>query len=183
MTSSNMGRFGPVNLSDGVTRGNVLSYLFAALISIGMFTYLMSLTPYILKVNLGIPNEEHGRIIGKLQFLQEIVVILCIGWWAAMSDRFGRRAIYIVGWLIMGIAYAVYSFATSITELFALRIVFALAVAATTTNLSAILADYPEDTSRGKFSGMAFFLNGCGAVAFFAGLNKLPQLFEARGAT
>jgi len=161
----------------------MLCYLFAALISIGMFTYLMSLTPYILKVNLGIPSEEHGRVIGNLQFLQEIIVISCIGWWGAMSDRFGRRAIYIVGWILMAIAYTVYSFATSLTELFALRIVFALAIAATTTNLSAILADYPQDASRGKMTGISFLLNGLGAVAFFTGLSKLPEIYQAQGAT
>ena len=183
MTSTTSPTFGPIKLAEGVTTRNVLSYLFAALISIGMFTYLMSLTPYILKVNLGIPTEEHGRVIGNLQFLQEIIVIFCIGWWGAMSDRYGRRAIYIIGWILMGIAYTVYSFATSLTELFALRIVFALAVAATSTNLSAILADYPQDASRGKMTGMAFLLNGLGAVAFFAGLNKLPEIYQAQGAT
>jgi MFS family permease len=183
MTSITSPTFGPIKLSEGVTTRHVLSYLFAALISIGMFTYLMSLTPYILKVNLGIPSEEHGRVIGNLQFLQEIIVIACIGWWGAMSDRFGRRAIYIVGWLLMAIAYSVYSFATSITELFALRIVFALAVAATSTNLSAILADYPLDASRGKMTGMAFILNGLGAVAFFTGLSQLPEIYQTQGAT
>jgi MFS family permease len=183
MTSTTSPTFGPIKLAEGVTTRHVLSYLFAALISIGMFTYLMSLTPYILKVNLGIPAEEHGRVIGNLQFLQEIIVIACIGWWGAMSDRFGRRSIYIVGWLLMAVAYSVYSFATSLTELFALRIVFALAIAATTTNLSAILADYPLDASRGKMTGMAFLLNGIGAVAFFAGLSKLPEIYQAQGAT
>jgi MFS family permease len=183
MTSTTSPSFGPIKLAEGVTTGHVLSYLFAALISIGMFTYLMSLTPYILKVNLGIPSEEHGRVIGNLQFLQEIIVIACIGWWGAMSDRFGRRAIYIIGWLLMGTAYTVYSFATSLTELFALRIVFALAIAATSTNLSAILADYPLDASRGKMTGMAFLLNGIGAVAFFVGLSKLPEIYQAQGAT
>jgi len=183
MTAMSPHSFGPISLAEGVTRRHVLSYLFAALISIGMFTYLMSLTPYILKVSFGIPDEQHGRIIGNLQFLQEIVVIACIGWWGAMSDRLGRRIIYIAGFLLMAVAYAVYSFATTLTELFALRSVFALAVAATTTNLSAILADYPQETSRGKLTGLAFLLNGIGAVAFFAGLNKLPQIYQAQGAS
>jgi len=92
MTSSTSGSFGPIRLAPGVTRRHVLAYLFAAGISIGMFTYLMSLTPYILKVNLGIPENQHGRVIGNLQFLQEIIVMGCIGWWGAMSDRYGRRA-------------------------------------------------------------------------------------------
>ncbi|MDP6437455.1 MAG: MFS transporter [Gammaproteobacteria bacterium] len=180
MNSTNT--FGPIRLAPGVTVRHVLCYLFAAGISIGMFTYLMTLTPYILIENLGIPEAEHGRIIGNLQFLQEIVVLSCIGWWGAMSDRFGRRYIYIVGWLIMMTGYGIYSFATSLPELFIYRMVFALAVAATTTNLSAILADYPQEVSRGKFTGMAFVLNGAGAVAFFVGMTQLPGIFQDQGA-
>jgi MFS family permease len=176
------GTFGPVQLQPGVTTRHVLCFLFAAGISIGMFTYLMSLTPYILKVNLGIPEEEHGRVIGNLQFLQEIVVILCIGWWGALSDQFGRRSIYITGFLLMTVAYGIYSFSTSLPQLFAFRIVFALAVAATTTNLAAIMADYPQDQSRGKFTGISFILNGLGAAVFFGGLSQLPNIYQGQGA-
>jgi len=183
MTASTSGSFGPIRLAPGVTTRHVLCYLFAAGISIGMFTYLMSLTPYILKVNLGIPEARHGRVIGNLQFLQEIVVMGCIGWWGAMSDRYGRRAIYIAGWLLMGSAYAIYAYATSLPQLFVFRIVFALAVAATTTNLSAIIGDYPLDESRGKMTGLSFVLNGLGAVAFFAGLSQLPDIFQQQGAS
>jgi MFS family permease len=181
MTNSSAGSFGPIKLSPGVTPRHVLCYLFAAGISIGMFTYLMSLTPYILTVNLGIPEDQHGRLIGNLQFLQEIIVIGSIGWWGAMSDRYGRRAIYIIGWLLMAFAYAIYSFATSVAELFVYRVAFAIAVAATTTNLSAVLADYPLEESRGKMVGISFVLNGLGAVAFFAGLNRLPAIFQKQG--
>lgn len=182
MNLASTGSFGPVKLAAGVTTRHVLCYLFAALISIGMFTYLMSLTPYILKVNLGIPEDQHGRVIGNLQFLQEIVVMMSIGWWGALSDRIGRRNTYILAWLVMTLAYGVYAFATTIEGLFALRVIFALGVAATTTNLSALLADYPLDQSRGKFTGMAFFLNGLGATAFFAGLNQLPSVYQSQGA-
>lgn len=176
------GSFGPIALQPGVSTRHVLCYLFAALISIGIFTYLMMLTPYILTVNLGIPETEHGRVIGNLQFLQEIFILASIGWWGATSDRFGRRAIYIIGFLLMVVSYGLYSFATSLPQLFAFRIVFALAIAATTTNLAAILADYPEDNSRGKMTGIAFFLNGLGAAAFFGGLSQLPNIYQAQGA-
>lgn len=148
-------RFGPVRLAQGVTSRHVLCYLYAAGISIGMFTYLMTLTPYILTVNLGIPEARHGRVMGNLQFLQEIVVLACIGWWGAMSDRHGRRSVYVAAWLLMALAYGTYAFATSLPQLFLCRAVFALAVAATTTNMSAILADYPQNESRGRFVGIS----------------------------
>ncbi len=173
---------GPIELAPGVLKRHVMSYLFAAFLGIGMFTYLMSLTPYILEVNLGIPQDQHGRIIGNLQFVQEIVILIVIGWWGAISDRYGRRPIFVAGFLLMALAYGIYSFATSLPQLFALRMVFALAVAAVTTTLSAILADYPTEDSRGKMTGMAFLLNGLGAVAFFAGLMQLPDIFLQQGA-
>jgi MFS family permease len=181
MTSSTTGSFGPVRLQPGVTTRHVVCYLYAATISIALFTYLMSLTPYILTVNLGIPKEEHGRVIGNLQFLQEIVVIVSIGWWGALSDRFGRRAIYILGFLIMAFAYGIYAFATSLPQLFMFRVVFALAIASTTTSLAAILADYPMNESRGKMTGIAFFLNGLGAAASFGALSQLPSVYQGQG--
>ena len=175
-------KLGPIQLAPGVLPRHVLCYLFAAFISIGLFTYLIALTPYILRVNLGLPEVEHGRISGDLQFWQEIVALAVIGWWGAMSDRFGRRIIYIIGFAIIGIAYATYSFATSEPELIFYRLIFAGGIAATAALMSAILADYPAEQSRGKLTGIAFFLNGIGSVIFFVGLTRLPEIYASGGA-
>mgnify|MGYP003374923876 CR=1 FL=1 len=45
-------KLGPVRLMPGVTRGHTLSYLWAAFVSIGIFTYATSLQPYLLEVNI-----------------------------------------------------------------------------------------------------------------------------------
>jgi len=176
------GRFGPINLADGVRSRHVLTYLFAALVSIGLFTYLTALTPYVLRVNIALEPARFGQVSGTLQFWQEVLVIASIGWWGAMSDRFGRRPIYIAGFGLLVVAYATYSFATSVPELVAFRLVFALGIAATSALLSAMLADYPAEDSRGKLSGIAFFLNGIGSVVFIVVLTRLPSMFSERGA-
>jgi len=175
-------KLGPITLAEGVLPRHVVAYLFAALVSIGLFTYLTALTPYVLRVNVGLENARFGRVSGDLQFWQELVVIFAIGWWGAMSDRFGRRIIYIAGFLLLAVAYATYAFSTSVPQLIAVRLVFALGVAATTTLLSAMLADYPAEESRGKLSGLSFFLNGIGSVVFIMGLTRLPAVFQAQGA-
>lgn len=177
------GKFGPINLAEGVQPRHVAAYLFAAFVSIGLFIYLTALTPYILRVNLGLDESKFGQVSGDLQFWQELLVIFAIGWWGAMSDRFGRRAIYIAGFLILTVGYATYAFSTSVPELIATRLVFALGVAATTALLSAMLADYPAEDSRGKLSGLAFFLNGIGSVVFITQLTRLPSLYESQGAS
>jgi len=176
-------KFGPINLAEGVKPRHVAAYLFAAFVSIGLFIYLIAMTPYILRVNVGLDEARFGQVSGDLQFWQELLVIMAIGWWGAMSDRYGRRRIYIIGFLLLTVAYATYAFSTSVPELIATRLVFALGVAATSALLSAVLADYPAEDSRGKLSGMAFFLNGIGSVIFITQMTKLPGLFEAQGAT
>lgn len=175
-------KLGPINLAEGILPRHVLAYLFAALVSIGLFIYLTALTPYILRVNVGLDEARFGRVSGDLQFWQELLVIFSIGWWGALSDRYGRRPIYILGFLVLVVAYATYAFATSVPELIAVRLVFALGVAGTTALLSAMLADYPAEDSRGKLSGIAFFLNGIGSVIFITQLTKLPSIFEQQGA-
>lgn len=176
-------KLGPIELAPGVTRRHVLCYLFATFVTIGFFAYLVTLTPYILRVNLGFPEAEHGRIAGELLFWQEIVGLCVIGWWGAMSDRFGRRIIYIVGFVIIGIGYATYAFARSESELILFRLIFACGLAALATLMAAVLNDYPAERSRGKLTGVAFFLNGMGSVIFFVGLTQLPEIYSGRGAT
>lgn len=173
---------GPIRLAPGVTRRHVLSYLFAALCSIGLFTYLTTLTPYVLRVNLALPPGEHGAVSGTLQFWQEIVLLAVIGLWGAASDRVGRRAVYVAGFVILALAYALYPFAGNVNELFGARMLFGVGVAATAAMLSTIVADYPEEGSRGKLIGLSFFLNGVGSVVFFVGLTRMPHFFATRGA-
>lgn len=175
-------RLGPIALADGVRRRHALCYLFAAFVSIGMFTYLTALSPYIFQVNLAVPEAEQGRLSGRLQFWQEIVMLLVIGGWGALSDRIGRRAVYVAGFVVLALAYALYPFARTPGWLLAYRLVFAIGVAATAAMLATIAGDYPLEASRGRFVGISFFLNGLGSVLFFMVLTRLPAFYADAGA-
>lgn len=174
-------RLGPIELAPGVRRRHVLCYLFAALVSIGLFTYLVALTPYVLRVNLALPESRHGAVSGLLQFWQEILVLAVVGAWGALSDRLGRRPVYVAGFAICAAAYVLYPLATGVPELVAYRLVFGLGLAAMAAMLSTVLADYPAEGSRGKLIGVSFLLNGVGSVVFFVFLTRLPALYGARG--
>lgn len=184
MTDSVPGqKFGPVRLMPGVTRGHVGAYLWAAFVSIGIFTYATALQPYLLEVNIGVPSDQRGAVSGDLQFWQEIVTLLFVGLFGAWSDRAGRRLIYIVGFLITGLAYAAYPFANDIGQLLIYRLIYAVGIAALGGMLATVLADYPVDADRGKLTGISFFLNAVGALLFFAVLTRLPQMYQGFGAT
>lgn len=176
-------RLGPIALAPGVEPRHALCYLFAALVSIGLFTYLTALTPYVLRVNLGLPDARHGEVSGMLQFWQEIVVLCTVGLWGAWSDRVGRRPVYVAGFLICATAYVLYPLAGTLAELTAFRLLFGLGLAAMAAMLATVLADYPSEPSRGKLTGIAFLLNGVGSVCFFVFLTRLPQVYSSAGAS
>lgn len=175
--------FGPVRLMPGVLPRHVAAYLWAAFVSIGLFTYATTLQPYLLQVNIGVPADQRGVVSGDLQFWQEIVSLLFVGLFGAWSDRVGRRIVYIVGFLVTGLAYAAYPFADDLGQLLIYRLIFAIGVAALGGMLATVLADYPVDADRGKLTGLSFFLNAVGALLFFSVLTRLPQFYQGFGAT
>lgn len=174
-------RLGPIELMPGVTRRHVLCYLWAAFVSIGVFTYITTLQPFVLEVYVDIPPGERGVISGNLQFWQEIVVLATVGLIGAWSDRVGRRTVYVLGFLVTGLAYAAYPFANDPGQLLIYRLIFGIGVAALGGMLATVLADYPVDKDRGKLTGISFFLNAVGALLFFVVLSRLPQLYQSAG--
>lgn len=176
-------RVGPIYLAPDVTPRNLYSFLIASFVTIGLFTYLTLLTPFVLNVNLGLAEERQGQVSGLLQFWQEILILLCIGWWGAMSDRVGRRIIFIAGFAILALAYSLYAFAGSVQELIGYRLIYGFGLAAASAMLATVLADYPAERSRGTLIGFSFLLNGLGSVFFFVVLSRLPTLYANQGAS
>ncbi|MEN9788787.1 MAG: hypothetical protein RLZZ473_851 [Pseudomonadota bacterium] len=176
-------KFWFVRLMPGVMPAHVAAYLWAAFVSIGIFTYATSLQPYLLQVNIGVPAEQRGQISGDLQFWAEVITLLTVGLFGAWSDRVGRRIVYVVGFLITGLAYAAYPFADDVNQLLIYRLIYAVGVAALGGMLATVLADYPVDADRGKLTGLSFVLNALGAVLFLVVLVKLPQIYQGFGAT
>ncbi len=178
-----LSKFGPVRLENGVNSGNMWTLVYGAFVSIALVTAMAAITPFVLTANLGMAESEQGKALGSLALWQELALILVYSPLGVLADRYGRKIIYVVGFLTLALSYIVYPFATTLTELSLFRIIYAVGIGAVTGMFATIIADYAQTEDRGKLTAILGFLNGLGIVAVTLMIAKLPAIFVARGAT
>ena len=174
-------KLGPIELAPGISRFNAITYFYACFICIGVLAGMNFIQGYILTEMLAIPRSNQGTISGNLAFTQEIIAILLVAMFGMLSDRIGRRPVMVFGTLVVAIGFALYPFATSLTELFIYRAVFATGAAALSAVLAIIVNDYPQERSRGKLISVHSVLNALGVAVFAILLGRLPTVFTSNG--
>ena len=174
-------RLGPLRLAPGVSRRNVIALLIGSFFTSIVSAYLSFAQPYILNEHLHLPTGIQGSVSGDLAFFTEIALILLSGLMGAWSDRIGHRAVFVLGFLVIGLSYALYPWATTTTELYGYRLVYAVGAAAIGAMFVAVQSDYPAETSRGSLVAMIGVLSILGFMAIVAVLAPLPRRFTAAG--
>ncbi len=174
-------RFMFVELAEGISRGNFGTLLYGAFTTIGLLAFIAIGTPYVLNVYLQVPASEQGQISGDLAAWTEVTLLLVFGPAGVLADRIGRRQVYTVGFVFMGIAYALYPLAGSVAALTGYRIIYAVGIGLATAMLQTTLADYPANASRGKATALIGTLNGLGVIVLSVGLGGLMKTFVQRG--
>ncbi|RMF97751.1 MAG: MFS transporter [Gammaproteobacteria bacterium] len=174
-------RFGPIWLAPGVSLVNAWSFAIAAYTTIGLLTFVATATPYVLNANLGIPQSDQGQYTGDLQLLNEIILLLVFAPAGILADRIGRRGVYASGLLCMALAYILYPLSGSIFELTVYRAIYAVGIGLATGMLGTIVADYPQDISRGKMVALVGILNGLGVVTVTFTIAHLPGTLANMG--
>ena len=175
--------FGPRRLNlwiaPGVSRLNMYTLLFGSFFGIAMMGFINASQPYLFTEVLKVPLDEQGPLAGNLTFVAELVVILVIGLIGALSDKIGRKPIWVTAFLLFGIGYFLYPLATSVEQLTMIRVVFAFGLAANTAMLPSVANDYPLEPSRGKMISVCFMLNGLGFIVLLTPLRLLlPVISE-----
>ncbi len=181
MTGDPSRRLGPIWLAPGIGRGNALSFLYAAFFSVCLLSFLSFMQPFVLDAHLGIPRSRQGHATFLLGTTQEIVMLLLVGPFGALADKLGRRVLYALGLAWIGAGYVLYPLADSLSQLVATRFFFAIGAAMIGTVMATVLADTPQDRSRGLLVGITGTLQGLGVMFGVLVLSKLPLRFEAFG--
>ncbi len=174
-------KFWGARLNPGVLPKHLFHFYLAAFFTIMLAVTFAVLQPYLLQTFLNLPIREHGSASGKIGFFAEVVVLALVGVWGIWSDRIGRRAVYALGFVIMGIGFALTPMSRSLSDLIGARMIFSVGIAGTTAMLSTLAADYVVNENRGKANAIMGVMNGLGAMAAALGIAKLPSIFVNRG--
>lgn len=170
-------RFLKLRIGNDVSGFNFNTLLFGSFFGIAMMGFINASQPYIFTDVLNVPQAEQGKLAGNLTFLSEIVVLCTIGMIGALSDKVGRKPLWIGAFLILAAGYALYPMAESVEQLTLFRLVFAVGLAANTAMLPSVANDYAVDSSRGKVISVCFMLNGLGFVFLLTPLRLLLPFF------
>ena len=170
-----------IELSEGITRAHLWAYLYAVLIASAYAGALATLQPGVLQV-MDIPFSEQGNLTGNLAAMQEVLFIVLLGLVGAVSDKLGRKSVYVFGLLTTALGFALYPTAGSIQELVIYRVIVAIGSAAMLGMMVTVIADYSTNRTRGKANGVQGFVATLGAFIPPV-LSGLPAQFVARGYT
>lgn len=148
----------------GLTRANGWSFIVLSFTTVGLLTAITGVQTNVLSENFGIPARDQGQWISGLVLWTEFVLLGVFALVGIAADRIGRRQLYAVGLLFLGMSYVFHAFAGEVWELFGARVIYAIGIGASTGMLGTILADYPQEVSRGRVVAISGALTGLGVV-------------------
>jgi multidrug resistance protein len=123
------------------------------------FSIIMPILPYYTQ-NMGASALELGLLMASYSFMQLIVT----PFWGALSDRIGRKPIFLIGLFGFGLSFIIYGFATQLWMLFAGRMIGGILAGSVYPTSLAYIADITEHRERGKIMGMLGAASGVGMI-------------------
>ena len=173
-------RFGPVVLAEGYRPLNAAGVMLAGFTVIPLLGFIGLIQPYLLEEVFEITHDL-GRLTGQLASLQELVVILLMGFVGAASDNLGRRVIMVTGLCIVALGLCIYPLAQDELQIYGFRAVFAVGAAIAPVMYGVSLQDAPANRSRGVFLGLGSVCTGLGMMIMSLSIGKLPKYLVSQG--
>jgi DHA1 family multidrug resistance protein-like MFS transporter len=123
------------------------------------FSIIMPILPYYSK-SMGASALDLGMLMASYSVMQFIVT----PFWGEMSDRIGRKPIFLIGMFGYGLSFLVYGVATQLWMLFVARALGGLLAGGIYPASLAYIADMTEPLERGKIMGLLGASSGLGMI-------------------
>ncbi len=123
------------------------------------FSIIMPILPYYTQ-KMGASALELGLLMASYSVMQLIVT----PFWGEMSDRIGRKPIFLIGLFGYGVSFIIYGFATQLWMLFAARMLGGMLSGGMYPASLAYIADVTEHSERGKVMGQLGAASGLGMI-------------------
>lgn len=121
-------------------------------------------------------SVENAELLTRLALtMPALFIALCAPFAGAVADRFGRRRLLFTAMIVYGCAGMSGLFLDSLTAILTGRALLGVAVAATMTVATALIADYFSGAERDRFMGLQSSAIGFSGVVFLAGGGLLAE--------
>jgi len=174
-------KFGPWWLSPGVERRHVVVMFAVNWISMMLVPFINFIQPLVFQ-GMEVPPEQQGTLTSNLGLLSDVIALGVMVFIGALCDRTGRRVIVMAGFLVLVAGLALYPRAEGITQLYMFRGLVGLGMGIISTTMLTVIQDYPQNRSRGKYTGMNSVFSGLGVMVMAVGIMRLPEMFVDQGA-
>ena len=144
-----------------------MAYKWRALIAVTFGTYMATMDFSIINVALPTLSDEFNRPADIVIWASLTASLVATGLTLTAGragDLFGRKRIYMTGWLVFGVGLVLASFATNIESLIAVRALQAIGVSMAVGTGNAIITEAFPDNERGKALGIVGSVVGAGLM-------------------
>lgn len=177
-----------IEVAPGVTRVNFLFLFLISFFCQWVMVVVILIRPAFFKEVIGIPDAKAGIINATIMTVGAVAGLIFTIVVGALSDRFGRKVLMLIGFSSVTLLYIIYGNAKVIAHLMGLEtllpilvllgvivFVFAVMMLFTWPQIITISADYTVPKSRGRIMALQGMMMGIAAILMFGVLGQLPK--------
>ena len=175
------GKFAGMSLNKDVLPINAVGLLLGVCCMAFCFVGLNMVQPWLLEHHLNLPASETGDATGTLGAIGQIITVLLAGAMGALADQKGRRLVLTLGVAAMGLGILIAPLVSTLSGLILSRTVFSIGRTAVAACFLIVVADYVQESSRGKWNAFQGVTFGIGSIAAALVIVRLPKWLLERG--